>query len=101
MAKKCMIEREKKREKLRLRYAAKRLRLKGVINNPGSSNEERAEAVLALQAIPANASPVRRQRRCAVTGRAHGVYRKFSLSRSKLREYGMLGYVPGLKKASW
>lgn len=101
MAKKCMIERERKREKLCSRYQNRRRRLKAVLANPDSSEEERAAAVLGLQAIPRNASPVRRQRRCAVTGRPHAVYRKFALSRNKLREYSMLGYIPGLKKASW
>lgn len=101
MAKKCMVAREKKRERLRLRFSGKRERLKRVLSNPQSTEDEYEQAMMALQKIPANASPVRRQRRCYVTGRPHAVYRKFSLSRNKLREYGMLGYVPGLKKASW
>ncbi|MGI9345985.1 MAG: 30S ribosomal protein S14 [Gammaproteobacteria bacterium] len=101
MAKKSMIAREVKREKLRLKYQEKRARLKEIIRHPDTGLEERDQALLDLQKIPLNASPVRRQRRCAVTGRPHGVYRKFSLSRNKLREYSMDGLIPGLKKASW
>lgn len=101
MAKKCMIERESKRERLCAKYAARRQRFKAVLASPNSSEDEKVQAVLALQAIPRNASPVRKQRRCAVTGRPHAVYRKFALSRNMLREYSMLGYIPGLKKASW
>ncbi|PIE44485.1 MAG: 30S ribosomal protein S14 [Gammaproteobacteria bacterium] len=51
--------------------------------------------------MPRNASPVRVQRRCRVTGRPHAVYRKFGLCRNKLREQAMEGNVPGLRKASW
>lgn len=101
MAKKSMIAREKKREKLCAKYEARRRRYKAVLAKPTSTEDERMQAVLDLQAIPRNASPVRRQRRCAITGRPHAVYRKFGLSRNMLREYSMMGYVPGLKKASW
>ena len=101
MAKKCMVAREHKRARLCAKYAAKRLALKKVINAADSTPDQKEQAVIALQALPANSSPVRRQRRCAVTGRPHAVYRKFALSRNKLREYSMLGYIPGLKKASW
>jgi len=57
--------------------------------------------VAALQKLPRDASPVRQQRRCRVSGRPHAVYRKFGLCRNKLREAAMRGDVPGLKKASW
>ncbi len=101
MAKTSMIEREKKRAKTAKKYAAKRLELKAIINNRNLSDEERWDAQLKLQKLPRNASPVRRQRRCGVTGRPHGVYRKFGLGRNKLREAAMRGDVPGLVKASW
>lgn len=101
MAKVSMINRELKREKLVNKYAAKRAALKTIVANPNSSEEEVWDAQLALQNLPRDASPVRKQRRCQVTGRPHGVYRKFGLCRNKLREAAMRGDVPGLKKASW
>ncbi len=96
-----MIEREKKRAKIVAKYAAKRAELKAIINNRNLSDDERWDAQLRIQKLPRNASPVRRQRRCGVTGRPHGVYRKFGLGRNKLREAAMRGDVPGLVKASW
>ncbi len=101
MAKASMIEREKKRAKVAARYQAKRAELKAIINNRNLSDDEHWEAQLKLQKLPRNASPVRRQRRCGLTGRPHGVYRKFGLGRNKLREAAMRGDVPGLVKASW
>jgi len=101
MAKKSMIARENKRASLTAKYAAKRVQLKAVIKNPESSLEQVDEAVLALQKLPRDSSPVRKQRRCRITGRPHAVYRKFGLCRNKLREAAMRGDVPGLKKASW
>ncbi len=96
-----MIERERKRAKVAARYRAKRAQLKAIINNRNLSDDEHWEAQLKLQQLPRNASPVRRQRRCGLTGRPHGVYRKFGLGRNKLREAAMRGDVPGLVKASW
>ena len=101
MAKTSMIEREKKRARTRDRFAQKRAALKATIANRNLSDEERWDAQLKLQALPRNASPVRQQRRCGLTGRPHAVYRKFGLSRNKLREAAMRGDVPGLVKASW
>jgi small subunit ribosomal protein S14 len=101
MAKKSMVEREKKREKTVARYAAKRAALKAIIANRNATDDERWEAQLKLQRLPRDASPVRQQRRCGLTGRPHGVYRKFGLGRNKLREAAMRGDVPGLVKASW
>jgi len=101
MAKTSMIEREKKRAKTVARYARKRAELKAIVNDRNRSEEERWDAQLKLQALPRDASPVRMQRRCGLTGRPHGVYRKFGLGRNKLREAAMRGDVPGLVKASW
>lgn len=101
MAKKSMINRELKRIKSVEKYAKKRAELKEIIRNPSSSMEERREAQFKLQALPRDASPVRVQRRCQMTGRPHAVYRKFGLSRNKLREQVMSGNVPGVRKASW
>ena len=101
MAKKSMIAREKKREQMVAKYAAKRMALKAIIKNPNSSVEEIDAAILKLQKLPRDSSAVRRQRRCRITGRPHAVYRKFGLCRNKLREAAMRGEVPGLTKASW
>ena len=101
MAKKSMIAREHKRERTVARFAAKRARLKAIINDVNASEDDRYDAQVALQKLPRDASPSRQRRRCQVTGRPHGVYRKFGLCRNKLREAAMRGDVPGLVKASW
>ncbi|GMG88633.1 30S ribosomal protein S14 [Biformimicrobium ophioploci] len=101
MAKKSMIAREAKRARTAAKYAPKRQELKAIIANPNTSEEERWEAQIKLQKMPRDASPVRKQRRCRITGRPHAVYRKFGLCRNKLREAAMRGDVPGLVKASW
>ena len=101
MAKKSMIAREKKRARAVAKYAGKRAELKAIIKDPNTSDEEKWEAQVKLQKLPRNASPVRQQRRCQVTGRPHAVYRKFGLCRNKLREAAMRGDVPGLVKSSW
>ena len=101
MAKKSMIMRELKRTKLVKRHAAKRAELKAIIRNMNTSDEERAAAQAKLNALPRDRSPSRQRNRCAITGRPHGVYRKFGLGRNKLREAAMKGEIPGLTKASW
>jgi small subunit ribosomal protein S14 len=101
VAKKSMKERELKRQKTVARFAAKRAELKATIANPNATDEEVWDAQQKLQKMSRDASAVRLQRRCRVTGRPHAVYRKFGLSRIKLRETMMRGEVPGLKKASW
>lgn len=101
MAKLSMIAREKKRAQTVEKYAEKRAKLKAVIADLNASDEERWDAQVALQKLPRDASPVRKQRRCRVTGRPHAVYRKFGLCRNQLREAAMRGDVPGLVKSSW
>jgi small subunit ribosomal protein S14 len=101
MAKKSMIQRELKREKLVARYAKKRAELKEIVRNVNSTDEEREVAQAKLNAMPRDASPTRLRNRCSITGRPHGVYRKFGLARNKLREAAMKGEIPGLTKASW
>ncbi|MCP5419205.1 MAG: 30S ribosomal protein S14 [Gammaproteobacteria bacterium] len=101
MAKKSIINREAKRVRLVQKYAAKRAELKEAILNPGLSDEQRRNAQRQLQELPRDASPVRLHNRCRLTGRPRGFYRKFGLSRNKLREAAMRGDVPGLRKASW
>ena len=101
MAKQSMIAREKKRAAIVKKYAAKRAELKEIIRDPKTSDEDKWDAQIKLQKLPRDASPSRQRRRCQVTGRPHGVYRKFGLCRNKLREAAMRGDVPGLVKASW
>lgn len=101
MAKVSMVNRERRREKTAKKYAAKRAALKATILSPASSDEERWAAQQKLQKLPRDASPVRQVRRCGLTGRPHAVYRRFGLSRNKLREAAMRGDVPGLVKSSW
>lgn len=101
MAKKSMVAREAKRARTVAKYAAKRAELKAKIVDPASSEEQVWEAQVKLQQLPRDASPSRVRRRCRITGRPHGVYRKFGLCRHKLREAAMRGDVPGLVKSSW
>ena len=101
MAKKSMVAREDKRARTVAKYAAKRAKLKETIADVNVTDDARWEAQIALQKLPRNASPVRQRRRCQITGRPHGVYRKFGLCRNKLREAAMRGDVPGLVKSSW
>ncbi len=101
MAKKSMIERDRKRAKLVEKYAARRAELKAIVVNPESSYDEKMEAQAKLQKLPRDSSPVRMRTRCVLTGRPRAVYRKFGLGRNKLREATMRGDVPGLRKASW
>lgn len=101
MAKLALINREKKRASLIKKYAGRRAELKATIEDGSKSDEERYEARLKLQDLPRNASPTRQRSRCALTGRPRGNFRKFGLSRIKLREIAMRGEIPGMTKASW
>jgi len=101
MAKKSMIARETKRAKLVSKYEAKRASLKEIIRDPNASFQDKDEAHLALQKLPRDSSAARVRNRCNITGRPHGFYRKFGLSRNMLRQSMMRGDVPGLVKASW
>ncbi|MFW5444205.1 MAG: 30S ribosomal protein S14 [Methylococcaceae bacterium] len=101
MAKKSMIAREKKRNILIGKFEVKRRALKELIRDPKTSDEDKDAALLSLQKLPRDSSPSRARNRCNITGRPHGFYRKFGLSRNKLREATMRGDVPGLSKASW
>ena len=101
MAKKSMLMRQKRRVAAVAKYAKKRAELKELIRDPKVSEDDKAAAHAALQKLPRDASPVRLRNRCALTGRPHGYYRKFGLSRTKLRETMMRGEIPGMTKASW
>ena len=101
MAKKSMIERETKRERLVAHYAAKRAALKAVANDRTKPVEERFKATLKLAELPRNSSATRLHNRCQLTGRPHAYYRKLKVSRIMLRELGSNGEIPGLVKSSW
>ncbi len=101
MAKLSLINRDLKRRETVKKYAAKRAELVAVINNVKLSDEDRYAARLKMQQLPRDSSPVRLRNRCALTGRPRGVYRKFGLGRSKVREFAMRGEIPGMVKASW
>ena len=101
MAKLALINREQKRRGTVKKFAAKREELLAIVNNQKIAPEERYEARLKLQKLPRNASPVRLRNRCKLTGRPRGVFRKFGLSRGKVRDIAMRGEIPGVIKASW
>ena len=101
MAKLSLINRDQKRRKLVKKFAKKREELDAILNNPKASEEVRFEARLKIQQLPRNANSTRLRNRCALTGRSRGYFRKFGLSRNKLREFAMRGEVPGIVKASW
>ncbi|NCQ25581.1 MAG: 30S ribosomal protein S14 [Rhodobacteraceae bacterium CG17_big_fil_post_rev_8_21_14_2_50_63_15] len=101
MAKKSMIEREKKRQKLVDRFAKKRSVLKAIISDESKPMEDRFRASLKLAQMPRNSSATRLHNRCQLTGRPHAYYRKLKVSRIMLRELGSSGQAPGVVKSSW
>ena len=101
MAKKAMSEREKKRERLVKRFAAKRAEQKKIAKDESLPMEERFKARLQLAKLPRNSAANRMHNRCQLTGRPHGYYRKLKVSRIALRELGSSGFIPGLVKSSW
>jgi small subunit ribosomal protein S14 len=101
MAKKSVVNRDLKRRETVKKFAAKRKALIAIIADQKVSDDDRMAARLKIQALPRDSSPVRLRNRCALTGRPRGVYSKFGLGRSKLRDIAMRGEVPGMTKASW
>ena len=101
MAKKAMIEREKKRQRLVKQYAAKRAALKEIISDESKPMEERFRASLKLAELPRNSSATRLHNRCQLTGRPHAYYRKLKVSRIALRDLGSAGQMPGVVKSIW
>ena len=101
MAKKSMVEREKKRQRMVEQYAGKRAALKAIINDQSLPMEERFKANLKLAELPRNSSATRLHNRCELTGRPKAYYRKLKLSRIMLRELGSFGQIPGMVKSSW
>jgi len=96
-----MLAREVKRQKLARQYADKRAKLRAIVADPDVEFDEKMAASAELQKLPRDSSVTRQVRRCALTGRPKGVYRKFGMGRNKLRELAMAGEIPGLRKSSW
>jgi small subunit ribosomal protein S14 len=101
MAKKALLQRELKRDKLVAKFAKKYAELKAIAADAKRSEEERALARADLQKLPRNANPTRQRNRCGVTGRPRGTFRQFGLGRTKIREMAFAGDIPGITKASW
>jgi small subunit ribosomal protein S14 len=101
MAKLSQINRNKKREKMVARYAAKRAELKAHAENMSVPPEERFAARMKLAKLPRNSSPSRVHHRCELSGRSKGYYRKLKVSRIALRDLANFGQAPGMTKASW
>ena len=101
MARKSVVERNKKRVRLAEKFANRRAALKAQAKDASLSTEIRFEARLKLAQLPRNASPVRQRLRCELSGRSRGNYRKFKLSRIALRDLASTGQIPGMVKSSW
>jgi small subunit ribosomal protein S14 len=101
MARKSNIARNNKRVKLSSQYAKKRAALKAIIKDKDLPAEDRFKAVFALDKLPKNSAAIRVHNRCEITGRPHGYYRKFKISRIALRDLASVGQLPGVTKSSW
>jgi len=101
MAKKAMVEREKKRRKLVDKYAAKRAELKAKQRDPETPLAEKVQIAMKLAELPRNSAPSRLHNRCEVSGRPKAYYRKLRMSRIALRDYASIGHIPGMVKSSW
>ena len=101
MAKLSSVNKNERRKKLVLQYAAKYAKLKAVANDSKADDNDRLMARLKMAELPRNANPTRIRNRCELTGRSRAYYRKFRLSRIMLREMGNKGLIPGLTKSSW
>lgn len=101
MSKKCLINRNLKRERMVKKHLKRREALKAIINDVNSTDEQRWEASLKLAQLPRNSAPCRVHKRCKLTGRSHGNYRKLEMSRIQLRKLANEGQIPGMTKSSW
>lgn len=101
MAKKSMIERQKKRQRMVAQYAERRAALKAIADDRERPMEERFRARLKLAELPRNSSATRLNNRCLVTGRPRAYHRKLKMSRIALRDYASIGQIPGMVKSSW
>ena len=101
MAKQSSVQKNLFRQKLIKKFKQKRKILKSKIMDKSISLEERITFQNKLNDLPRNGSAIRHRNRCEITGRPRGNYRKFGLSRIKLRELSMTGDLPGVVKSSW
>ena len=101
MAKKAMIERDKKRAHLIKKYAAKRAELKRIMADPETTDEAFYTAMHKLSSLPRDSSPIRLRNRCSITGRPRAFIRKYGISRITFRELASQGKLPGVTKSSW
>ncbi|PRP99570.1 30S ribosomal protein S14 [Enhygromyxa salina] len=101
MAKLSQVLRDKKREKLIVKFADKRAQLRAQMKDPDLDPDVKAEVMAKLDSLPRNSCPTRLTRRCFLTGRSKAVYRKFGLSRIALRDLALRGDLPGVTKSSW
>jgi small subunit ribosomal protein S14 len=101
MARLSVVLRQKKRVKIVAKFKARRAQLIEIMQDSRASDEAKDEARAKFQKLPRDSSPVRLRNRCALTGRPRGVYSKFGLGRSKLRDLALKGEIPGVTKSSW
>jgi small subunit ribosomal protein S14 len=101
MAKKSSIEKNERRRKMSVQYAAKRAALKTVIRDPKATDAQKRTAQVGLQRLPRNSAKERVRNRCSMTGRSRGYVAMFGLSRIAFREMALMGLIPGVRKASW
>ncbi len=95
-----VVKNDRRKDMVKL-WADRRAEAKKIINNPKSTVEEVDAAVIALQKMPRDASPIRVRNRCSQTGRSRGYLRKFGISRIALRELALEGQIPGVTNSSW
>jgi len=101
MAKQSQVLRDRKRKRLIAKYAERRAVLRKKLNDQNASIEEKLEAQEAFAKLPRNSCPTRLNRRCEISGRSRGYYRKFGISRIALRDLALRGQLPGVRKSSW
>lgn len=101
MAKTSVVERDTKRRRMAKSLGGKRKKLKAIIMDRDTNDEDRFAAVIKLSQVPRNSSKVRIRNRCALTGRPRATYRKFKMARNKLRDLASKGQIPGMVKSSW
>jgi len=101
MAKQSSIQKNLNRRNIVKRFFNKRKKLKEQVMKKNLSMEERFKIQSKLNELPRDSSKIRVRNRCELTGRTRGVYRKFRLSRIKIRELSMSGALPGVIKSSW
>ena len=101
MAKQSSIQKNLKRKNIVKKFNEKRQSIKKQIMKKDLSIEERFKIQSKLNELPRDSSKIRVRNRCKLTGRTRGVYRKFGLSRIKIRELSMSGALPGVVKSSW